>query len=273
MPSVAELSDPYGNFMISPRAGDDVCEICFNLTRGFERCYACAHEPHWLDAVAPISYSVAHEQLHHVLAGYKRHPDPWARRFTLGLTAVLWRHLVRHEPCVAAAARVGGGFPLVTTVPSSDPRRDAAHPLREIAGSLCGPTRERYQPLLARSDHATPGRAFHAEKFRATRELSGEPVLLIDDTWTTGANAQSAAYALKAAGAGAVAAVVIGRHLNRDWGPNDMRLRGLTRSFDWGACAVCAGAGTPGMRRSAPPLPPASAGGRGTEREQPSVRP
>ena len=64
-------------------------------------------------------------------------------------------------------------------------------------------------------------------------------MLLIDDTWTTGANAQSAAAALKAAGAGPVAAVVIGRHLNRKWHQNDRRLRGITRPFDWGRCALC----------------------------------
>ena len=64
-------------------------------------------------------------------------------------------------------------------------------------------------------------------------------MLLIDDTWTTGASAQSAAAALKAAGADR-AAVVIGRHLNREWHENDRRLRGIARPFDWGTCALCA---------------------------------
>ena len=65
-------------------------------------------------------------------------------------------------------------------------------------------------------------------------------MLLIDDTWTTGASAQSAAAALKDAGAGRVAAVVIGRHLNREWHENDRRLRGIERPFDWSKCALCA---------------------------------
>jgi hypothetical protein len=72
MPTVAELTAVYGNFMIGPRRGADVCERCFNLTRGFERCYACAHTPQWLDLIAPISYSIGGEQLHHALASYKR---------------------------------------------------------------------------------------------------------------------------------------------------------------------------------------------------------
>ena len=40
-------------------------------------------------------------------------------------------------------------------------------------------------------------------------------VLLVDDTWTTGASAQSAAMALRRAGARSVVTVVIGRHVGR----------------------------------------------------------
>ena len=72
MPTVAELTAPYGNVLLAPRPGPGVCETCFNLTDGYERCYACAHGGRWLDAVVPISYSVAGEQLHHALASYKR---------------------------------------------------------------------------------------------------------------------------------------------------------------------------------------------------------
>jgi adenine/guanine phosphoribosyltransferase-like PRPP-binding protein len=74
----------------------------------------------------------------------------------------------------------------------------------------------------------------------ATRRLDDEPVLLVDDTWTTGSNAQSAAAALKRAGAGPVAALVIGRHLNRGYRDNDRRLRAIPTPFDWSACAICA---------------------------------
>jgi hypothetical protein len=95
---------------------------------------------------------------------------------------------------------------------------------------------------LRRSDVSIDPRAFSAEKFVAQSTLNGEAVLLIDDTWTTGANAQSAATALKAAGAGPVAAVVLGRHINRDWHDNDRRLRALGSRFDWCQCVACASA-------------------------------
>ena len=238
MPTVAELTAGYGNFMLGPRRGPEVCDTCFNLTRGYERCYACARGLPWLDAMAPISYSIGGEQLHHALASYKRLTGTVARRFTVELAAVLWRFLVAHEPCIAEQAGVED-FPLITTVPSSDPVRDEHHPLRVIVGELSGPTRERHQRLLRRTEIVMPAHEFHREKYEAIRALDKQPVLLIDDTWTTGANAQSAGAALKAAGAGPVAAVVIGRYLNRGWHHNDRRLRRIARPFDWERCAYC----------------------------------
>jgi predicted phosphoribosyltransferase len=98
------------------------------------------------------------------------------------------------------------------------------------------PTRDRFARLLTRSDAAVDDRTISPEKYLAARTLSGEPVLLIDDTWTTGANSQSAAATLRHAGAGPIALVVIGRHIKRDWEDNDQRLRTLPRPFDWADC-------------------------------------
>ncbi|MHB8657107.1 MAG: hypothetical protein ACYC91_04000 [Solirubrobacteraceae bacterium] len=239
MPTVDELSALYGNFMLSPRAGPEVCDMCFNFTRGYSRCYACSHGPNWLETMVPISYSVAHEQLHHALAGYKRLGGEMARRLRVELAAVLWRHLRRHESCLEKATGVTA-FALVTTVPSSDRERDRRHPLRIIVGELVGPTRGRYERLLRRSEAQTSARVVDDHRYEPLRKLDGEAVLLIDDTWTTGASARSAAAALKRVGAGPVSALVIGRHLNREWHENDQRLRGIGGPFDWDVCALCA---------------------------------
>jgi hypoxanthine-guanine phosphoribosyltransferase len=63
--------------------------------------------------------------------------------------------------------------------------------------------------------------------------------LVIDDTWTTGARAQSVAYALKTAVAKAVAIVVLGRHVNPDHPPS-ARLLAVAgnKIFDPGVCAA-----------------------------------
>jgi predicted amidophosphoribosyltransferase len=238
VPHVDELSASYANFMLGPRAGPAVCARCFDLTDGGTQCYRCSHEGGWVDAMAPISYSIGGEQLHHALAGYKRYAGPAARYFTAGLAAVLWRHLSRHEPCLARAAAVDR-FDVVTTVASSDVRRDAMHPLHRLVGEVVKPLRPRYERLLRRTDAAVSAHRFSVERYAATENLDGRAVLLIDDTWTTGANARSAAAALKAAGAKRVAVVVIGRYVNREWSQNDGQLRRLPQPFDWGRCVLC----------------------------------
>jgi predicted amidophosphoribosyltransferase len=243
MPTVAELTDLYANFMLGPRPGPSICDVCFTFTGGYSRCLPCAQsERCHLDVVAPISYSVAGGQLHHALAGYKRLPGAVARRVQVELAAVLWRYLAEHERCIARA--VGAGeFQLVTTVPSSDRVRDATHPLPRIVGELVRPTRERYERILTRSDAEVAERSFSPDKYTTERRLSSEDVLLIDDTWTTGANAQSAAAALRWAGAGKIAVVVLGRHVNRGWRENASQLGGLERPFNWSTCALHAPSG------------------------------
>jgi hypothetical protein len=239
VPSAAELSEPYAEFMLSPRSGPGVCELCFDFTRAHRRCYRCSRADDALAAFVPISYSVGGEQLHHALLGYKRLRGKEARELERELGAVLWRFLSLHEQCLARAAGVDA-LEVVTTVPSGDRDRDLDHPMRGIVNDLVGPTHDRYKLLLTRSDADIPARTVDADKFKSLRALDGESVLLIDDTWTTGASARSAAAALRRAGAGAVAAIVIGRHVNREWDDNDRRLGELEqRPFDWDRCALC----------------------------------
>ena len=90
-----------------------------------------------------------------------------------------------HEPCLARAAAVDR-FDVVTTVASSDARRDETHPLHRLVGELVKPLRPRYERLLRRTETAVTAHRFSAERYEATRRLGGRAVLLIDDTWTTG---------------------------------------------------------------------------------------
>ena len=63
-------------------------------------------------------------------------------------------------------------------------------------------------------------------------------MLLIDDTWVSGGSVQSAAGALKAAGAGAVGVVVFARLIDQDYGDQGDRLKKLPKEFDWATCAI-----------------------------------
>ena len=185
----------------------------------------------------PISYSVGHEYLHHILAGYKRLDGPRAEAAAHQLASILDEFLRRHEACLARAAGVAG-FQIVTTVPSSQPSRDFDHPLRRVVSQLVSATQDRHQRLLRRSALPVQSRHFDARRFEALSPLPGQNVLLVDDTWTTGASAQSAAAALRSAGVATVAAVVIGRYVNRPY-YDDNRLIGQA-PFTWETCALCA---------------------------------
>jgi hypothetical protein len=240
MATVQELSDPYSNFMLNPLgpADDRVCDVCLTFTDGaFDTCYPCGHRPRYADAILPISYSVHFGQLHTALMGYKRCGPPAATKFRLELAAVLWRFLKGHESCLAQAAGVED-FEIVTTVPSGEAARDDAHPLRQLVSDVIEPTRERYGHLLRRSSKIVDQRAIDLEKFEPVGALNGQTILLVDDTWTTGASVQSAAGVLKNAGAAAVGVLVIGRHVHEDFGDNTARLQAIARPFDWARCAL-----------------------------------
>ncbi len=242
---------------LTPRHGPDSCPRCLNLTGAAGLCRACRANEQHLAAVLPRFYSVGGEWLHHVILAYKRDADPSVTGAVSQLSRICETMLASHERCVAAAASVAT-FQIVTTVPSADPLRDLHHPLRRILGSEVRHTRARYERLLVRSAGPAIPRVFDPARYQATRRLDGEAVLLVDDMWTSGASAESAAAALLAAGAGTVAAIVVARHLNRAWRDNDRLLRRLARDGGVGErCALCA-ASAP----SPPPLGQATAGCR-----------
>lgn len=223
--------------LVTPRAGCGVCELCFNLIGPkCRRCRACAQNRDHLERLLPISYVLSGSPLHRTLAGYKRDADPSVPHAVADLATILERFLACHELCLGDGQR----FELVTTVPSGDRRRDELHPLRRIVSEMIPSVAGRHRRLLRPSARQLPPHTFDSHRFEALQQLHGERVLLIDDTWATGASVQSAAAALRAAGTGAVAAVVIGRYLNRGWPHNVERLQRLGGAFDWNRCVRCA---------------------------------
>lgn len=240
--TVSDLSGPYSAFMRNPLCpgSPGVCKVCLRFTDGsFSTCWRCGHQPRHADVVLPISYTGYDGQLYHVLAQYKRtHDRQVGKQLRLQIGAVLWRFLHSHERCLCLAAGAPSAFDFVTTVPSSEGARDETHPLRDIAGRIVGITRGRFRRLLTRSAVEADKRGVVPEKFSPAADLAGASVLLIDDTWVTGGSVQSAAGALKAAGAGAVGAVVMGRLIDEHYGDQGERLASLPREFDWDVCAL-----------------------------------
>ncbi len=190
-----------------------LCLVCRGPVRsGYIRCFQCElhaqSAPGLLaDTVAPAAYAVKGGPLARDLWLYKsgRAGSGPAGARVLSLLLLL---LHEHGPAVWRAA--GMSQPSVVCVVPSGRGRPGPHPLRALAA-----------PYLARpwlSLRPRPGgdpwaRALDTGRFQAAGLQPGETVLLLDDTWVSGASAQSAAAALKLAGAAAVAAVVVGRHL------------------------------------------------------------
>lgn len=249
MATVAEVSAPYANFLVpvlSSRRG--VCEVCHTaIGHEWSQCYQCDQAAQVLssvaDVVVPVALSVKGEQLAHELSAYKYSPRAVVReRLAQGLAAVLWRWVAAHEKCVARACGASQ-FAVTTTVPGTAPRVEQ-HPLERIVGGIVGATRGRYERLLAVNPGAPQGRTHSDHRFRALRRLDGESLLVVDDTWTSGAHAQSAASALRAAGAHTVAIVVLGRHFNRR-PPEPYRASAenyyraaKAQGWDWATCCV-----------------------------------
>lgn len=243
--SVEEASAAYQRAMRPlAAAGPGICQICWGFVNpDFPTCYSCGHQPDNLEAVVPITYSEHLGQIHLALRNYKDAGSSEIRRHdAIRLAAILWRFLDAHESCVARSVGVES-FDLVTLVPSSNPKRDEHSAFAQLAGWV-GPIKTRLRRVLE-STGEVEDRGYAVNRFRSTVHLEGSSVLLLDDTWVTGGQAQSAANALLAAGAQKVALVVIGRHVHREYEPvkgsgetcGDL-LDAIPDEFSWETCAV-----------------------------------
>ncbi|HEV2372306.1 MAG TPA: phosphoribosyltransferase [Streptosporangiaceae bacterium] len=192
--------------------GQRQCVSCCGPVRpGYPRCFQCGlHEEvgagMLADVVAPVAYAHKGGQLARDLWVYKSAREGAAEAGTALLTSLLV-FLHDHGPVVWQRAGMPG--PTHACVVPSGRGRPGPHPLRVLVrGCLALPW-----VSLAASPGGDPwARLLDPDRFAAQCSLAGAGVLLLDDTWTSGATAQSAALALKRAGARQVAVVVLGRH-------------------------------------------------------------
>jgi hypothetical protein len=214
-----------------------LCVLCRGPVRpGFARCYQCAR--HELlgqgllaDAVVPISYAVKGTAFAAGLWRYKSWPAPSVAAQT-SMLALLLAFLHDHGACVWRHA--GMPAPGRLAVVPTGCGRPGTHPLLALSAPYL---RLPVTRLVIRPGEQ--GRDPNVNRFLAERSRPGASVLLLEDTWVTGASAQSAAAALKRAGARHVAVVVLGRHLDpadRLGAPLAARL--VPAPYDAAKCAV-----------------------------------
>ena len=238
--SLLRAVEPQRNYLKNPLPpGDGVCLVCRSIAegRGYQRCYPCrqhhaAAGGRLADAVVPIAYSISRTQHAHNLIVYKAdRPSAQARHNVASLGALF---LTDHWTCLTRAA--GGNVTHVATVPSTR-GRPGPHPLELI---LTRRLRRPAIPAIPDPRYPSEDRAFHPDRFAVAPIDTGARVLLLDDTWTTGARVQSLAYALKTAGAASVVAVVLGRFIRPTYEPAEPLIARLRQapSFDLNRCAL-----------------------------------
>lgn len=223
-------------------SGPGVCSICHTfIDPEYTICYPCRSQPNHLDAVVPITYSENLGQMHTALRNYKDGHLTVQNYALPRLTGILWRFAAAHEDCVARASGVAG-FDVVATVPSSTTAGDDQRANLRTMVEWSDPLKDRFLRVLRATGEGEPGRSYDESRYVAPERLDGMNVLVIDDTWTAGGHAQSAAHALRAAGADHVGAIVIGRHVSPAWevaGKTSAELlAALPKIFDWTTCAV-----------------------------------
>jgi hypothetical protein len=240
--SVADYALPLASICRTvPATGEGICDRCHGCpSPGWSTCWSCSQVEGQLSApcsiVVPITLYEVGYQLHHQLRNYKAAPSDMSWNFLVKTAAILGYFLQLHSGCVAAAA--GGPRDLITSVPSSTDR-EGQHPLVR-AIKLLPDVRDQYETLLERGEVNIAHTVASDQGFNALRRLDNERILLIDDTFTSGARAQSATSALNNAGAIVVAILPIGRVITPGFNPNVMEYwkRQGAKVFDFGVCCV-----------------------------------
>lgn len=187
---MSDLSRPVGVAPDGSRYGE-----CFRCRKARQE--AGGHG--WTPATrcAFVTYAVGDQTSGQHMHQYK-HRVPAAREIATGLTLLLYATLRDHLPCLTATAQ--RSVDVVCHVPSSK-LGGRVHPL---TGVIDGALRRldsglHRAPCLVSADHGIDKRTLSPDRFAVATDVAGSHVLVVDDTWASGASAQSAAAALAAA--------------------------------------------------------------------------
>jgi len=222
------------------RGLDNVCQVCSLPVSGGELCWQCrSHRDAGLllaDQVASITYApfgpgTWNTQAHNVVRGYKgERPGPGVVEMMENLLRLgLRAHSVCAVKLVNARSRAWA------VVPSTSLRRGIKLP--ELVRSLA---RSINEEVVVTSADESAGRQLNPDRWSIPEWSEGVPdhVLVIDDSWATGAHAQSLAALLKRSGVAKVSILTVARLLSPAWSENAAfereHLRGST--FDWRLC-------------------------------------
>lgn len=235
VPTVKDVTDPFAAFLVPvPHSGVGICAVCHRGGQTWPTCWSCKNSAGQVTRpckrVMPISHTPKSGQLYHMLTAYKgNQPNKSA---AVGLVALLARQLDDHAACV-------GPWDVITHVPSSG-RHKGLHPLAKAMGFVPW-LNNQHDTLVQRGAGALGHNTSSDDAFVATKDVRNKRVMIVDDTWTTGAAAQSVASTLALAGADIVGIMPIGRVISPspdypdevEWWATQRQLR-----FTFGSCCV-----------------------------------
>lgn len=157
-------------------------------------------------------------------------PSPWYNRLQMYKTTVkeygwLLAALVHHylpQHLSDIALLLGGAPAFVTVVPSKKAWVTfESQTLRRVLSVACSGQFSIVQTLEFIVGATLGRQEYKPQLFTPTRSVNGERIILIEDTWTSGATAISAAGALLREGAAAVAILPLARQVALDFHGDD----------------------------------------------------
>lgn len=201
------------------------CEVCWEpVGAGATFCHVCRDSRHAFgdrlaDYVLPLTYASDSEtpQIRRFLKIYKDgYSDSERATASSPLSYLVWLFSREHHECVSLNA--GGPISGLVVVPSGRVgSRPDAHPIDALARYF--PPWWRRTEMVRVRDAISRQIDPESLQLDPDEEVQERHFVVFDDTWTTGASAQSAAVVLKRAGAASVTIIVIGRWVNSSWSP------------------------------------------------------
>jgi len=213
----------------------DVCSVCRSWRHArWAYCSNCLQAQGELTSpsarVIPITMYRRPSRVRDWLRYYKEGADEYHPEYADKLAVIIDRFMHENQ---ARLFHLLDGYDVISTVPSSS-RPCAHHPLAELIGrdeAVCGAP---LCDLLERGPGALARRVLSDDAFVPLRNLQGMRALLVDDVYTTGSRAQSAASAIALGGGEVAGILVLARRINPEFNLAAARLWARQSAIGYG---------------------------------------
>lgn len=225
--------DENGALILPPLPSEKVCAWCRGLLGGrIGTCFNCEDNARALDgSVQPIVAVSIYSKpgtLRDWLTFYKDDGETLADPIAGQAVGRIFARFIERNPEWIDSLELDGAIVVPSTV------RSPPHPLAVLLqtnGSMPFPILTGLSRTSGKLGHNRP----NPNAFQVTPELAGKRILLLDDVYTSGARSQSAAFALRSAGATVAGLFVLGRRYNPDYSEDSATVYAeqQTASFSW----------------------------------------